>query len=68
MSQLKIKDNKLSYINYPDVLNQLNTALNSQDIPALILAAKPGYQFYSEGSKLFMLVAEITVGFTQMIL
>ncbi|WNF37954.1 alkaline phosphatase family protein [Bacillaceae bacterium IKA-2] len=47
---LKIKGDQLKYGEYPDVLNQLNSALRSQDIPSLILTAKPSYQFYSEGA------------------
>ncbi len=47
---IKIEDNKLTYDEYPDVLNQLQSALYSHDIPTVILAAKPGFQFYSEGA------------------
>ncbi|MFN7252116.1 MAG: alkaline phosphatase family protein [Anaerobacillus sp.] len=47
---LKIEKDKLSYVDYPDVLNQLQSALYSHDIPTLVLAAKPSYQFYSEGA------------------
>lgn len=47
---IKINNNQLNYVDYPDVLNQLDTALRSQDSPVLVLAAKPSYQFFSEGA------------------
>ncbi|RXJ03863.1 nucleotide pyrophosphatase [Anaerobacillus alkaliphilus] len=50
IAAIKIEKNQLKYEEYPDVLNQLQSALYSHDIPTLILAAKPSYQFYSEGA------------------
>ncbi|ADU31020.1 alkaline phosphatase family protein [Evansella cellulosilytica] len=41
--------NEISYINYPDVFNQLYTSLKSHETPKLILAAEPGYSFWEEG-------------------
>ncbi|MCF6409455.1 alkaline phosphatase family protein [Pseudalkalibacillus salsuginis] len=38
----------IGYGDYPDVLNQLESALHSHDEPVLILTAKPGYSFFSE--------------------
>jgi predicted AlkP superfamily pyrophosphatase or phosphodiesterase len=40
---------RVSYTDYPDGLNQLYSALHSHDVPSLVLAAKPGYAFQSEG-------------------
>ncbi|MFB4164258.1 alkaline phosphatase family protein [Alteribacillus sp. JSM 102045] len=39
---------RIMYVDYPDVLNQLYTALDSHDVPKLILAAKPGHSFLAE--------------------
>lgn len=47
---LNIEGHQLKYQAYPDVLNQLNTALRSQEIPTLVLTAKPSYQLYTEGA------------------
>ncbi|MGO4888265.1 alkaline phosphatase family protein [Anaerobacillus sp. MEB173] len=49
---LKIDDKKkrISYVDYPDVLNQLYSSLHSLDTPALVLAAKPGHAFGTEGA------------------
>jgi predicted AlkP superfamily pyrophosphatase or phosphodiesterase len=43
------KRHVFSYGDYPDALNQLESALRSHEIPTLILSAKPGYAFKSEG-------------------
>jgi predicted AlkP superfamily pyrophosphatase or phosphodiesterase len=43
------KGHRVSYVEYPDALNQLQSALKSHDIPSLVLTAKPGYSFQSEG-------------------
>lgn len=50
IASIKIEGNEIRYADYPDVLNQLQSALYSHDIPTLILAAKPSYQFYTEGA------------------
>ncbi|OIJ15916.1 hypothetical protein BKP35_02720 [Anaerobacillus arseniciselenatis] len=52
VASIKIDEHnkELKYVDNPDVLNQLDTALQSNDIPALILTANPGFQFYSEGA------------------
>lgn len=47
---VKQKNNQIEYQEYPDVFNQLSSALRSQDLPTLVLTAKPSYQFYSEGA------------------
>lgn len=44
------KRHLLSYDDYPDALNQLDSALRSHESPSLILSAKPGYSFQSEGT------------------
>ena len=41
--------NAIKYTSYPDVLNQLYSALYSHDMPKLIITAKPNYALYSEG-------------------
>lgn len=42
---------KISYIDNPDGFNQLYSALESQkDAPTLVLTAKPGHSFQSEGT------------------
>ncbi|WP_078428560.1 alkaline phosphatase family protein [Alkalihalobacterium alkalinitrilicum] len=43
---------KLKYTDYPDVLNQLISSLNSNDYPSVLLTAKPGHTFQSEGAPL----------------
>lgn len=50
IASLKLKNNQIKYEEFPDVLNQLHSALHSHEIPVLILTAKPSYQFYSEGA------------------
>ncbi|MEB1808721.1 MAG: alkaline phosphatase family protein [Bacillaceae bacterium] len=51
---IKIDENRsrLSYTDFPDVLNHLMTSLNSNTHPAVALAAKPGHTFQSEGAPL----------------
>lgn len=44
------KRHLLSYGDYPDALNQLDSALRSHEVPTLVLSAKPGYSFQSEGT------------------
>lgn len=44
--------NTIQYVDYPDALNQLHSALHSHDHPVLVLNAKPGYTFHSEGAPL----------------
>ncbi|WP_280770287.1 alkaline phosphatase family protein [Salipaludibacillus daqingensis] len=39
----------ISYNRFPDVLNHLETSLKSHETDKLILAAKPGHSFLSEG-------------------
>ncbi len=46
---LEMSEDEVTYSDYPDVLNHLSTALNSHDTPKLILAAKPGHSFRTEG-------------------
>lgn len=43
-------ENKLRYGDYPDILNQIESALKSHDVPVMILASKPGFSFYSEAA------------------
>jgi LEA14-like dessication related protein len=44
---------KISYTENPDVLNQLYSSLrSSRDVPTVVLSAKPGYSFQSEGTPL----------------
>ncbi len=50
--KLDSKKETISYVDFPDILNQLYSALNSHDIPAVVLDAKPGHTFKSEGSPL----------------
>ncbi len=38
----------ISYVDYPDVLHQLETAIQSHDVDNLILEAKPGHSFKAE--------------------
>ncbi|UCZ54425.1 alkaline phosphatase family protein [Bacillus shivajii] len=42
-------DKLISYTDYPDVLNHLETSLNSHDGSKLVLVAKPGHSFYTDG-------------------
>lgn len=42
-------DNGIKYTSYPDVLNQLYSALYSHEMPKLIITAKPNFALYSEG-------------------
>lgn len=46
--QLDHVKKSISYVNYPDVLNQLHSSLKSHDASKLILAAKPGHSFLAE--------------------
>lgn len=42
--------NEVAYVDYPDVLNQLESAIkSSREAPTLVLTAKPGYSFRAEG-------------------
>jgi predicted AlkP superfamily pyrophosphatase or phosphodiesterase len=47
---MKIKENKISYGNYPDALARLSGAAESQKGSFLITDAKPGYEFIGESS------------------
>lgn len=44
--------NELAYVDYPDILNQLYSAHHAHDNNTLILTAKPGHVFKSQGSPL----------------
>ena len=46
------QDKKIAYVDYPDVLNQLYSALHSHKRETVILTAKPGFTFKSEGAPL----------------
>ncbi|WP_209122510.1 alkaline phosphatase family protein [Alkalihalobacillus sp. BA299] len=48
----EVNQTTLKYTDYPDVLNQLISALNSNSHPAVVLTAKPGHTFHSEGAPL----------------
>lgn len=46
---LEQNNNEITYHDYPDVLNHLETSLKSHEPEKLILAAKPGFSFLAEG-------------------
>ncbi|WP_100400008.1 alkaline phosphatase family protein [Bacillus sp. FJAT-44742] len=46
---LEKEKKQVKYVDYPDVLNQLESALASHETPKVILAAKPGHSFLAEG-------------------
>ncbi|WP_179295514.1 alkaline phosphatase family protein [Bacillus sp. FJAT-45350] len=50
--QLEEDNQIVKYVDYPDILNQIQSALHSQDTPAVVLNAKPSYTFKSEGAPL----------------
>ena len=47
---ITISNDSLTYNDYPDVLNHLYSALHTHDQPTLILTARPGHSFFSEGA------------------
>ncbi|WP_054636328.1 hypothetical protein [Thalassobacillus sp. C254] len=47
--ELEKEKKQVKYVDYPDVLNQLESALASHETPKVILAAKPGHSFLAEG-------------------
>jgi len=46
---LQQNNNEITFHDYPDVLNHLETSLKSHEPEKLILAAKPGFSFLAEG-------------------
>ncbi|RBW68324.1 alkaline phosphatase family protein [Bacillus taeanensis] len=47
---LTLKNNEISYDNYPDALARLYSALTSHEGNYLVINAKPGFEFIGEGS------------------
>ncbi|WP_078553186.1 alkaline phosphatase family protein [Bacillus alkalicellulosilyticus] len=50
--QMDQDNQEIKYVDYPDVLNQLYSAHTSHEPASIILAAKPGHTFKSEGAPL----------------